>query len=231
MIGSDKFIVGVVGTANTGKTTFIKDVVESDWNKMRDKDYAWTTYGKDYREIISSRGLSINRNGNEECQKVIHETLKNNILEAVNEPFLRRIIMDRTIIDSFAYTYWHYRYGTAYISTDTLSKMWSDVVQLSKLYTRILYIPLDKCVDINVVDDKFRDTNFDYRKQIDAIFHSILSSLYLSDMNYHNIMDIYGSRAERVEWFIRTETIMNNDYNRLKDNFDNSMNVFDEENK
>lgn len=207
-----KLIVGVLGTANTGKSTLIGDIVGYDENVKRDKDFQWTLFGKDYRSIISERGLKINRNGNEECQKIIHETLLQNILDAVEEPFLKRIIMDRTILDSFAYTYWHNKFGKGGISTETLEKMWYQVVKFSKLFDALLYIPLSFCKDIAVVDDKFRDTDSDYREQIDKIFYAMWVTLVRDGSN----MDvIYGSREKRVKWFFDgKEYLMLNDGNR-----------------
>jgi len=206
-----KLIVGVLGTANTGKSTLIGDIVCYDENVKRDKDLQWTLFGKDYRSIISERGLKINRNGNEECQKIIHETLLQNILDAVEEPFLKRIIMDRTILDSFAYTYWHNKFGKGGISTETIEKMWYQVVKFSKLFDALLYIPLSLCKDIAVVDDKFRDTDSDYREQIDKIFHA----MWITLMRDGSKMDvIYGSRENRVKWFFDDkEYLMLNDVN------------------
>lgn len=223
-----KLIVGVFGTANTGKTTLINDIVESDVNKKRDADFQWVLFGKDYRKIISEKGLKINRNGNEECQKIIHETLLQNILDAVNEPFFRRIIMDRTILDSFAYTYWHNRFGNGGISKETLEKMWYQVVKFSRLFDSLLYIPLSFCKDIEVVDDKFRDTNSEYREQIDKIFYS----MWLTLSKDGSKMDvIYGSREKRIEWFFENkEYLMLNDNNfrysdlpKFEDTLENTM--------
>lgn len=203
MFDSNSLIVGIVGTANTGKTTLIKDVVNSE-NNERNRDYQWTLYGKDYRKIIEEKGLKINREGNEECQQIIHDTLLQNIIDASNESFHKRMIMDRTILDSFAYTYWHYRYGNASIKTETLNKMWQQVVKFSKLYTRILYIPLCFCKDVKVVDDKFRDTNSEYRSQIDKIFEAEFLSL---SRNGSRMDVIYGNREERVKKFYHLEEL------------------------
>jgi GTPase SAR1 family protein len=193
-----KLIVAVFGTANTGKSTLIEDIVNYEDNKKRDADKQWTLFGKDYRQIISERGLKINRDGNEECQQVIHDTLLQNIIDAVDEPFLKRIIMDRTILDSFAYTYWHNKFGKGGISQSTIEKMWYQVAKFSRVFDALMYIPLCECNDIEVVDDKFRDTNLEYRKQIDKIFNVMWLTL-IGDGARMDV--IYGSREKRVEWF------------------------------
>lgn len=223
-MNNKKLIVGIIGTANTGKSTLINDIVNSDKNVSRNEELRWTLFGKDYRTIISEKGLKINRNGNEECQKVIHNTLLQNIIDAANEPFLKRIIMDRTIIDSFAYTYWHNKFGGGGISRETLEIMWNQVVKFSKLFDSLIYIPLNRCDNITVVDDKFRDTNFEYRKQIDKILDMIWLSL-VADGSKMDV--IYGSRDERVEWFIETkEYLLVSDGTKCSD-FSEFDNIFD----
>jgi hypothetical protein len=193
----------------------IRDIVDSGRNRCRDKELQWTLFGKDYRDIITKMGLKINRNGNEECQKVIHETLLHNIMDAADESSLKRIIMDRTILDSFAYTYWHSRFGNGGIDEKTLNRMWEQVVRYSMLFDALIYIPLNKCDDIEVVDDKFRDTDFEYRKQIDSIFNAMW--LILIGLGARmNI--IYGSREERVNWFFDTKEYLltHNNYDSFK---------------
>lgn len=210
-----KIIVGVFGTANTGKTTLINDIINSNKNTERDNAFKWRLFGKDYREAISEKGLKINREGNEECQKIIHETLLNNILAAVDETESKRLIMDRTIIDSFTYTYWHSRFGKGGISENTIKKMWEQVVRYSMVFDSLIYIPLDRCGDIEVVDDKFRDTDFEYRKQIDSIFNAIWMILIGLGARMEII---YGSREDRLNWFFNTKEYLltHNNYDSFK---------------
>lgn len=198
MKNNKKLIVGVFGTANTGKTTMISDIIEATKNR-EDKNFRWTLFGDDYRKVITERGLKINRNGDEESQIIIHNTLLNNIQNAINEQSLKRIIMDRTIIDSFAYTYWHYRYGSAKINKSVLEHMLYQVEKYALMFDQLLYIPLSYCKNIEVVDDKFRDTDITYREQIDMIMNTI--SLILMGAGA-KVSIIKGDRDERVETFI-----------------------------
>lgn len=193
---NDKLIVGVMGTSNVGKTTFINDVISKS-SERPDASLRWTTVGEDYRVAVERRGLKINREGSEDSQKIIHDTLVGNLLQSVSDSEHRRIIMDRTPIDSFVYTYALKLNGTS-VSDNTLSTMWRQVVKFSKVYDKIIWIPLDKCGDVKVVDDKFRDTNFGYRKQVDELFQSVFYSL-LNHSN--NFAIVYGSRDERVNDF------------------------------
>ena len=212
----NKCIVGVFGTANTGKTTFINDLVEKT-SSLEDPLERWTVFGKNYRDEITKRGLKINREGNEECQQVIHDVLVGNIIDAVNCKEQGNYIMDRTIIDSFVYTYWHYKFGTVKINPETIYRMWSQVVKYTKLFDILLYIPLDKCEDVIVVDDKFRDVNYTYRNQIDSIMKAVFD--YLLDAG-SNINVIYGSRETRVDTFMNVILQLYNNELRIKYSID-----------
>ena len=201
-MGNRKLIVGVFGTANTGKTTLIDDIVSRS-AKEREEEARWHLFGKDYREVIKEKGLVINRDGDERSQMVIHETLLQNIRDAVMENSERRLIMDRTILDSFAYTYYLKMFGEKSISDDLIQKMWTDVELYSPCFDSLLYIPLSKCGDITVEDDKFRDTNFEYRKRIDQIFSALFVTLVLSGRANMDI--IFGTREKRIKWFLDTK--------------------------
>lgn len=184
-----KLIVGVFGTQCVGKSTFINDVIEH--------NTGWTLYGDDYRDIIKAKNLCINRNGNEECQQVIHDCLLNNIRNAVDE-LDKLMIMDRTVIDSFVYTYWLYKYAGCNIRITTLKKMFDQMCRYAKVFNALIFIPLSKCDNVKLVDDKFRDTNIEYRKEIDNIMENVAYTLMSEGCN---IMRIGGTRSERVNHF------------------------------
>ena len=65
---SKKFLVTVIGSQNTGKTTFINDIIA----KYADNPIyePFITDKCDYRKVIEEMNLSINREGNIESQKV-----------------------------------------------------------------------------------------------------------------------------------------------------------------
>jgi hypothetical protein len=198
-----KIIVGVLGTQNTGKTTFINDVVKA----SKQNGVKWNIFGKDYRKLIEEQGLKINRNGTEESQQIIHNVLVQNIVDAVNSDNDSGLIMDRTPIDSYVYTSYLKYNGGVSINSETIDKMWYQCQKFCRLYDYLIYIPLSKCDNVKVVDDKFRDTNLEYRKKIDETMCSVYSYMrdtYATDKVH--FIEIYGSREERVDRFFR-ETI------------------------
>ena len=95
--------------------------------------------------------------------------------------------------------------------------MWSQVVKYTKLFDILLYIPLDKCEDVIVVDDKFRDVNYTYRNQIDSIMKAVFD--YLLDAG-SNINVIYGSRETRVDTFMNVILQLYNNELRIKYSID-----------
>ena len=201
-----KLIYGVIGTQNTGKTTFIKDVIE--YCKTRIVDEQYYNRGVDYRQKITELGLSINRNGTEECQKIIFKTLTDNIIDNmvknVQSNEYNRILLDRTPIDAFVYTVWHNEYGDKSISQTVIENMWNSLLYSTRILDRIFYIPLSLCDSVEVVDDKFRDTNLEYRNQINEIFEKCISKLI---KNKVNISFLYGDREERIKAFLEYEKI------------------------
>lgn len=194
-----KFIVAVVGTANTGKTTFKNDLIRS---FSSDPEFdPFTTNEVDYREKILKEGLKINREGNLRSQKIIFDCLADSLVQAVKDPSVTNFISDRSVIDAYVYTeYLKEHNPDSGITEKDLAAMRSSMIAFSKMYDRIIYFPLSECSDIKVVDDKFRDTDYWFRLQIDRIFNSTLTLLECIGA-CHSVRDITGSRKERVSKF------------------------------
>lgn len=77
--------------------------------------------------------------------------------------------------------------------------MFEKLKRCMPMYDHIIYIALDDCKDIEVVDDKFRDTDLEYRKEIDKLFRETIAKLRsLVAIE----QDINGSRQERLKKFV-----------------------------
>jgi len=196
---SRKFIVAAVGTANTGKTTFKKDVLE---RFSSDSTYdPFTTNEIDYREKIESEGLQINRNGNLRSQKIIFECLADSVIQAVKDPKVTNFISDRSVIDAYVYTrYLHENNPDSGISERDLVEMRSQMEHFARLYDRIILFRMRDCENVKVVDDKFRDTDLGFRKRIDEIFQETVTDLHYKGVcEYTNL--VRGTRNERIDTF------------------------------
>ena len=199
-MANGKFVVGVIGAQNTGKSTFIHDIIE----KFKGTPDEFHTVGCDYREKIRKAGLQINRDGNLEAQKIILDTLVEQ-LDIIKRMPDGNYITDRSPIDAYVYTMYLYRHKPELSITQAdLAEMLDRVKNSIGGYDRIVYIDLNNCTNVQVVDDTFRDTNLEYRQEIDWLFKDTLLKLVLSGVLPANKVSdsVYGTREERLSKFI-----------------------------
>lgn len=195
-----KFIVAVIGTANTGKTTFKNDVIER--FASDETFFPFTTNEIDYREKIKAEGLQINRNGNLRSQKIIFDCLAESVVKAAGDPSVRNFISDRSVIDAYVYTKYLMEHNPeSGITRGDLSDMMRSLEYFVRLYDTIIFFPLEDCQDVKVVDDNFRDTDLSFRTEIDRIFRNVLDDL-LRRGHCRYVDAIKGSREERVRRFV-----------------------------
>ena len=199
-MANGKLVVGVIGTQNTGKSTFIKDILA----KFKGTAMEFQTVGCDYRKKIEERGLKINREGNLESQKIIFDTLVEQ-LDIIDKMPDGCYLTDRSPIDAYVYTKYLKAHNPGLgIAEDDLQSMFSRLCCEIGRYDKIVFLDLDKCGNVVVVDDKFRDTNLEYRQEIDWLFKDTLLKLVLSGvLPVNKVSDsVYGTRDERLSKFI-----------------------------
>ena len=168
------------------KVLALKDVLE----KFKGTPMEFQTVGCDYRKKIEEKGLKINREGNLESQKIIFDTLVEQ-LDIIDKMSDGCYLTDRSPIDAYVYT----RYLKAH--NPGLGITEGDLQS-------IVFLDLDKCGNVVVVDDKFRDTNLEYRQEIDWLFKDTLLKLVLSGVLPSDKLSdaISGTRDERLSKFI-----------------------------
>ena len=195
-----KLIVGVIGTQNTGKSTFIRDILE----KFKGTPMEFKTVGCDYRKKIEEKGLKINREGNLESQKIIFDTLVEQ-LDIIDKMPDGCYLTDRSPVDAYVYTRYLKSHNPGLgITEDDLQNMFNRLCCEIGRYDKIVFLDLDKCGNVVVVDDKFRDTNLEYRQEIDWLFKDTLLKLVLGGiLPTSKVSDaISGTRDERLSKFI-----------------------------
>lgn len=195
MNNQNKFLCTIIGSQNTGKSTFIKDIIEKYSSNSIYEPFQTDEF--DYRKIIAEKNLSINREGNLESQRIIFDCLANQVINAIRNPNYKNVIFDRSPIDAWVYT--KYLYDKGKIDKTSIMQMAYEMKKYSSLYDVIFYIPLKGCDNIEVVDDKFRDTDLEYRKYVDELFQQAL--ILLDKEGSNKVIEIYGSREERIEKF------------------------------
>ena len=192
---NSKFLCTVIGSQNTGKSTFIKDVINT-YSKISLYE-PFVTDECDYRKIIEEKKLNINREGNLESQRIIFDCLSQQVINSIRNPNFKNVIFDRSPIDALVYTIYLQQQGK--VSEEAIDQMKYEVSKFVQLYDAIIYIPLSCCKDIKVVDDKFRDTDLEYRRYVDKLFSDVLNELDIDEDG--KLIEIYGNRQERLEMF------------------------------
>lgn len=207
---NSKFLCTVIGSQNTGKSTFIKDVINT-YSKFGLYE-PFVTDECDYRKIIEEKKLNINREGNLESQRVIFDCLSQQVINSIRNPDFKNVIFDRSPIDALVYTIYLHHQGK--VAKEAIDQMKYEVSKFVQLYDAIIYIPLSCCENVKVVDDKFRDTDPEYRRYVDKLFSDVLNELYIGKDG--KLIEIYGNRQERLEMF---HDNCNHEFVISKDNF------------
>ena len=207
------FVVGVVGTQCVGKSTFVKDLVASTATRV-DPSLRYATVGTDYRQYIEARGLSLNRKGNAASQKAIFDFLVMSASEAVDKVAAgaRRVVLDRTPLDAYVYTRYLFNQEDTDVTDEMLNSMWRKTCYAMRTFDCIAFIPLELNRGVQLVDDKFRDTDPQYRRDIDAIFQHTLGALDMDD----RVAMICGRRDVRVAQLMAKELAALSRYSSLE---------------
>lgn len=184
--------IAVIGTQCIGKTTFINDFLKK-WPMFKTPD-------KKYRDILKEKNLPHSENTNEETQKIIMDFLIDQVTACDKED---NVILDRSVLDCFAYTCWLNLKGKA--SDDFVDSQRILVREAIRLYSVLLYLPLTKFSPVNLEDDGFRSVNEVFREEVDNIFKVFEQAYYKGDTRMFPpgdspaIIEIYGSPEERIK--------------------------------
>lgn len=184
--------IGVCGSQCIGKTTFIKDFLKT-WNMYK------TPKGT-YRDLAKKKKIKINKEGDRNSQLAI----LNYHIDTVQKYSTKdNIIFDRCVLDPLIYSLWLYEKQIGNIKDEDIEFQLKLVKESLKLYDVIFYIPLTNSPPLMEKDD-LRNTDEEYRKEIDNIFAAAQKS-YHKQTNVifpvedsPPIIDIFGSREERI---------------------------------
>jgi len=144
--------IGICGTMSVGKTTLVKALKEL----PEFKDYKFATERSKY---LNSLGIPLNHETTIEGQTIF-------LAERVTELMCENIITDRTIIDVMAFT--QSAIKTSYLDADAFEDYAQRFV---KQYDYIFYVSPN---GIPMEDNGIRETDLDYRKEIDLLIQALL---------------------------------------------------------
>lgn len=169
-----KYKIGLVGTMSVGKSTLVKALAQ----EPEFKDYFIATERSQY---LRDLGIPLNTDS----------TLKGQIIfgaERASELMRDSLLTDRTIIDVMAFT------NLSKTIPNRNKEEFEDLYgNLIKEYDYIFYISPD---GIEIEDNGIRETNPEYRLEIDEEIRTIID-IYHEDIT--NIYQISGSTEERIE--------------------------------
>ncbi|NBO36294.1 hypothetical protein EBU91_01975 [bacterium] len=184
--------IAVSGAQCTGKSTYVKDFLKN-----------WTNYKtpeKGYRDFIKENNLPHSKNGTEESQKAILNALLDE-----SQQYTRKdnIIFDRCILDNLAYSSWLHL-------NDKVSEKFLDETRITirealKTFDLIFFFPLTKTSPIPFDDKETRESDVQYREEIDNIFKAFLKSYHQGDGRVFPkddspaIIEIFGNPEERIK--------------------------------
>jgi len=172
----DKMKIGLCGTMSVGKTTLVKALSEIE----QFKGYTCTTERSKY---LNSLGIPLNHETTIEGQTIF-------LAERVTELMQDKLITDRTVLDVMAFT--NCAKKVSYIDGDAFADY---AFRFVKQYDYIFYISPD---GMGIEDNGIRDTNADYRKEIDEEIQKLL-------LKYRPVyFELKGTTEERIEQIMKT---------------------------
>jgi len=171
--------IGFCGTMSVGKTTLTKELVKL----PQFKNYHYATERSKY---LNSLGIPLNHQTTIEGQTIF-------LAERVTELMQPNIITDRTIIDVMAFT--KCSKHVSYIDADEFENY---AKRFLRSYNHIFYIPP---TDIPMEDNGIRETDLEYRKEIDETIYKLL-------LKYRPAFHVIsGTTEERIEKILKVVNI------------------------
>ena len=154
--------IAISGSGNQGKSTLIKDFL-AEWPQFE-------TESETYRNKITSEDLPHSMETTKDTQWKI---LNHMIDEMQTFKTGDNVVMDRCPIDNLVYSLWAFEKGVGDIDKEFIDKCIPLVCESMRHLDIIFFLPITKAAPVEIVDDKMRETDPTYIKEIDNIFKMI----------------------------------------------------------
>lgn len=195
--------IAVIGSQCQGKSTLIQDMMVK-WPQL-------TTPYKSYRDIITEKGLKINKDGDEVSQLAILDVLSDQVMNNYGK---KKVVFDRCPIDNLVYSMWLNEKHPDRMSDIAVRKTITIAKECMKFLDAIFFIPITAAHKVPIVPDSHRDIDPEYIEEIDNIFKSVIRTQKLGVSTFFPlddcppIIEIFGDRETRIkmlEWYITDE--------------------------
>lgn len=153
------------GTANTGKTTLIKNFLAV-WSQFLSPE-------KTYRDVIKEKNLSHSSATTTETQ---WEILNFMIDQLQSYDKKTKVVFDRCPLDNLAYTMWAYEKGIEGFDKEFVEKCITLTKESMRHIDIIFLLKYDE--SIKIVEDELRDTDIAHIKEVDNIFAALYEQYY-----------------------------------------------------
>ena len=206
--------IAVTGTANVGKTTFIRDFLKN-WSGI------YKTPEKSYRDVIVEKGLNHSSKTSIETQQAILDFMVDQHMKYTRDDC---VIFDRCPIDNLVYSIHSYDKQNSNIDEKFIEDCIPMVKESMRFLDILFYIPYDESIAIE--DDGMRDTDKNYIIEIDNILKQIEhQSLQPTSVFFHTddrpaIIRISGNPKERIRQASLYITDQGDQYNEDDTNID-----------
>jgi len=171
--------IGFCGTMSVGKTTLVNSLKETGFFR----NYEFRTERSKY---LSSLGIPLNTDSTLKGQTIF-------LAERTSELILDNVVTDRTVLDVMAFT------NNAKTISLIKAEMFEEYASLFLTeYDYIFYVSPN---GVEIENNGIRETNSEYRDQIDR---SIKSLLVKYNKNIRSLTTIEGSNEDRVKAVIDT---------------------------
>ena len=155
--------ISFTGAGCSGKSTLLKMCQDYYGDRFE--------YVTEVTRPIARKGLKINEEGGDETQRAIIEAhIQNDRLDDV--------IMDRCIVDGYAYTNW--LFGQGKVTEETYQFAWTTLKAIINNIDIIFYTK-----PVEMEDDGERSTNVNFQKDIDDIMSNLLDHCWRNDVRYN----------------------------------------------
>ena len=187
--------IAITGSANTGKSTLVSDMV-SVWENYTPNHYS-------YRDILKEKNLKHSKQSNKDTQWLILNNMVDELQKYTSKDY---VVFDRCPLDNLAYSLWLYEKGLGDIDDKFIGECIPIVRESLRLLDIVFFIPITRVSPIEIVDNGTRETCSEFIGEVDNILKSITeqynrslekSAIFPKD-DCPGIIEIFGKREERI---------------------------------